>query len=207
MRPLGFAIVLAVCSSPFLSSSPKLTGGTGTIYVGSYAKRMVVIDEATERVTAEIPLVTGIPWSAHRSQDAHALLHSERRSGAFRGRRHRDPQVDRLLHAQRGQQESTGAGLRGRSSTPHHDARDADHDQAGRPVRDRRADIHPIRLEGPQGHPHAPVVDRSASPAYFSLAIRYSPDGKLLYVFSDEILILDATSLQQVGDLGSVALE
>ena len=69
MRPLGFAIVLAVCSSPFLSSAPKLTGGTGTIFVGSYAKRMVVIDEATERVTAEIPLVTGIPWSARRSQD------------------------------------------------------------------------------------------------------------------------------------------
>jgi len=36
-------------------------------------------------------------------------------------------------------------------------------------------------------------------PAYFSLVIRYSPDGKLLYVFSDEVLILDATSLQQLG--------
>ena len=69
MRPLGFAIVLAVCSFPFVSSSPKLTGGSGTIYVGSYAKRMVVIDEATQRVTAEDPLATGIPWSARRSQD------------------------------------------------------------------------------------------------------------------------------------------
>jgi hypothetical protein len=29
--------------------------------VGSYAKRMIVIDEATERVTGEIPLATGIP--------------------------------------------------------------------------------------------------------------------------------------------------
>jgi hypothetical protein len=71
MRTLGFAIVLAVSTSPFLSGSPaKLTGGTGTIYLGSYAKRMLVIDEATEQVTAEIPLVTGIPWSVRRSQDA-----------------------------------------------------------------------------------------------------------------------------------------
>jgi hypothetical protein len=29
--------------------------------------------------------------------------------------------------------------------------------------------------------------------------LRYSPDGKLLYVFSDEVLILDATSLQQLA--------
>jgi hypothetical protein len=35
-------------------------------------------------------------------------------------------------------------------------------------------------------------------PGYFSL-MRYSPDGKLLYVFSEEVLILDATSLQQVA--------
>ena len=69
MRPLGLAIVLAVCSAPFLGSATKLTGGTGSIYVGSYARRMVVIDEATERVWAEIPLVTGIPWSARPSQD------------------------------------------------------------------------------------------------------------------------------------------
>ena len=31
---------------------------------------MVVIDEATERVTAQIPLATGIPWFVRRSQDA-----------------------------------------------------------------------------------------------------------------------------------------
>jgi len=33
-------------------------------------------------------------------------------------------------------------------------------------------------------------------PGYFSL-MRYSPDGKSLYVFSEELLILDATSLEQ----------
>jgi len=74
MRTLGFALVLAVSSSPFLSGSPKLTGGTGTIYLGSYAKRMVVIDEATEQVTAEIPLVTASVVRASVSR-RHALLH------------------------------------------------------------------------------------------------------------------------------------
>ena len=42
MRTLEFAIVLAVSTSPFLGAPPKLTGGTGTIYLGSYAKRMAV---------------------------------------------------------------------------------------------------------------------------------------------------------------------
>ena len=50
-------------------NSPKLTGGTGTIYLGSDAKRLIVIDEATEKVTAEIPLTTGIPWSVRLSFD------------------------------------------------------------------------------------------------------------------------------------------
>ena len=66
-------------------------------------------------------------------------------------------------------------------------------------LRDRHTGIRPIRPEGPQGHPHASVDDPADEPAYFSVALRYSPDGKLLYAFSDEILILDATSLKQVG--------
>jgi hypothetical protein len=151
MRTLGLAIFLAVSSSAFLSGSPKLTGGTGTIYLGSYAKRMVVIDEATEQVTAEIPLVTGIPWSVRRSQDATRFYiqnadqeHFEVVDLATR------KSLDSFTLSE-GNTKVPGAGVRGRSSTPHHDARDADHDEAGRPVRDRRANIHPIRLEGAQG--------------------------------------------------------
>src|SRR3954468_8452291 len=69
MRTLGLAMVLAVSGSAFLSSAPKLTGGTGTIFVGSYARQMVAIDEATEKGAAEIPPTTGLPWPVHRSQD------------------------------------------------------------------------------------------------------------------------------------------
>jgi hypothetical protein len=35
-------------------------------------------------------------------------------------------------------------------------------------------------------------------PTYYSLALRYSPDGTLLYVFGHQILIYDTTSMQQV---------
>ncbi|PYQ68621.1 MAG: hypothetical protein DMG01_30650, partial [Acidobacteria bacterium] len=49
---------------------PKITGGTGTIYLGSYARRIAVIDEATEKLTAEIPLQTGLMWAMRLSADA-----------------------------------------------------------------------------------------------------------------------------------------
>src|SRR5215472_17178415 len=49
---------------------PKLTGGTGTIYLASYGKQLIVIDESTEKVTAEIPLRTGLSWTMRPSRDA-----------------------------------------------------------------------------------------------------------------------------------------
>jgi DNA-binding beta-propeller fold protein YncE len=37
------------------------SGGNGTIYVGTYAKKILVIDEATLRITDSIPISVGIP--------------------------------------------------------------------------------------------------------------------------------------------------
>src|SRR5262245_32779503 len=66
-------LALIVCACSLLATSPapdsKLTGGTGTIYLGSYARRLAVIDEATEKLTAEIPLKTGLPWAVRLSRD------------------------------------------------------------------------------------------------------------------------------------------
>src|SRR5436190_16136038 len=52
---------------------PKLTAGNGTIYLGSYARHIEVIDEATEKIAAQIPLETGIPWAVRLSRDATRL--------------------------------------------------------------------------------------------------------------------------------------
>jgi len=35
-------------------------------------------------------------------------------------------------------------------------------------------------------------------PSYFSVALRYSPDGKLLYVFGNEVTIYNAATMEQV---------
>lgn len=60
-------LLVAVCSPIAAVSAPssKLTGAAATIYFGTYAKRIAVIDEATEKVTAEIRLKTGISFAVH----------------------------------------------------------------------------------------------------------------------------------------------
>jgi hypothetical protein len=199
MRALGFAIVLAVGSSSFVNSSPKLTGGAGTIYVGSYNKRMVVIDEATEKVTTEIPLTTGIPWTAHLSQDATRLYvenadqqHFEVVDIATR------KSIDSFTLSE-GNRKVLALAF---AVDPQHrimtlltraTTKLVDRFEIGTPA------VIQYDLKDHKVIRTLPWATPADEPAYFSVALRYSPDGKLLYAFSDEILILDATSLKQVG--------
>ena len=39
----------------------RLVGGNGTLYVGGYAEKIYVIDEATEKVVREIRVSIGMP--------------------------------------------------------------------------------------------------------------------------------------------------
>ena len=72
-RTAAIAIV-AVTAAAFAASAAAQTqrnvsGGTGTIYVGTYAKTILVVDEASLRVTDTIPVAVGIPTSIAMSQD------------------------------------------------------------------------------------------------------------------------------------------
>jgi hypothetical protein len=197
MRPLGFAVVLAVCSSSSLSSAPKLTGGTGTIYVGSYAKRMIVIDEATERVTTEIPLATGIPWSARRSQDGTRFYIQNADQEHF--------EVVDL--ATRKSIDSFTLSEGNRKVRALAFAVDPQHRIMTLVTRTTTKLVDRFEIGAPtfvqydlKEHKVIRTLAWSTDPepGYFSL-IRYSPDGNLLYVFSEEILVLDAASLKQVA--------
>jgi hypothetical protein len=50
-------------------AAPTPTGGNGKLYIGTYAGDIQVIDEATEKLVDRIVLKTGIPRSAIPSQD------------------------------------------------------------------------------------------------------------------------------------------
>lgn len=51
------------------ANAPQISGGNGTLYLGTYTKSIYVIDEATETVKDRIPLRTGIPRTLELSAD------------------------------------------------------------------------------------------------------------------------------------------
>ena len=52
---------VALAATAGAQSGSDLSGGNGTLYVGAFPSRILVIDEATMEVTEEIPVTVGIP--------------------------------------------------------------------------------------------------------------------------------------------------
>jgi hypothetical protein len=75
MKPLRyFALValvglIAAVSVSGQRATPPLTGGNGTLYIGGYPNLIWIIDEATEKVAGTIPIKTGIPRRLTLSRD------------------------------------------------------------------------------------------------------------------------------------------
>jgi DNA-binding beta-propeller fold protein YncE len=177
--------------------APTLRGGTGTIYLASYAKRIAVIDEATEKVSAEIPLKTGLPWAMRPSRDGSVLFVQSA-----------DQEHFEIVDVKRRQTVDTF--MLG-DATTHVRALAFEVDPSQRfmvlVVRTARKLVDRFEIETPafiqydlKEHKILRTVPWSSDPEprYYSLNLRFSPDGKLLYVFSNRILICDASTLQQI---------
>ena len=68
------AVALTIGPAPLAgqargAKAPALTGGTGTLYIGTYKGEIELYDEATEKLTSTIKLKTGIPRSMTFSPD------------------------------------------------------------------------------------------------------------------------------------------
>jgi hypothetical protein len=197
MRALVLAAFVGVAVSAQHAPPAKSAGGTGTIYLGSYARRIIVVDEATEKPTAEIPLTTGIPWSVRLSTDGTRFyvlnadqehlevvdLATRKSLDSFtlsEGNR----QVRVLAFAADPQNRVMTLVTRAATKL-------SDRFEIGVPTF-VRYDLKDHKVIGTKPWTTDP------EPGYFSL-VRYSPDGQLFYVFSDEIRAFDAKTLEPVG--------
>lgn len=191
-------LLLALLGLTTAAPVPKpLTAGTGTIYLGSYSGHIIGVDEATEKVVAQIPLTTGAPYAVHLSTDRSRFYVQSANQEHFEvvdiagrksldsftlseGRTHvramtyeADPQHRMLV-------------LIARTSTKLID----------------RFEIGPPEFIQYDLREHKVVkrVPWSAEiePRYYGVTLRFSPDGKLLYAFGDEVTIYDAATLTQV---------
>jgi hypothetical protein len=192
---LAAALSLIAAAPP---NPPRLTAGNGTIYLGSYNKRISVIDEATEKLIAEIPLGTGIPWAVHLSHDATRLYVQ----GADLER------FEVVDLASRQSVDTFTLSDQNKHVRALAYAVDPQHRfmmlvaQTVTKLADRFDIGSPVFI---QYDLHAHKIVRTVpwtvepEPQYYYVHLRYSPDGKLLYVFADEILIYDTATLQKVA--------
>ena len=179
------------------SDPPKITGGTGKIYLGSYTRRIAVIDEATEKLTADIPLQTGLLWAMRLSADA-----------------------TRFYVQSADQEHFEVVDVASRKTLDTFTLSDGD-----RHVRALAFDVDPQnRFMVLVARTTTKLIDRfdigaptfiqydlkehkvvrtvpwatDPEPMYYYLQLRFSPDGKLLYAFANEIVVYDAASLKKV---------
>jgi len=71
MKRIALACALAVAAtlSVRTAEKPRLSAGNGTLIIGSYPKQFWIIDEATEKVVGTIPFSSGIPRRTTLSRD------------------------------------------------------------------------------------------------------------------------------------------
>jgi DNA-binding beta-propeller fold protein YncE len=196
-RPLLLTILAVLGAAAFGSAQSRLTGGAGTIYVGAYSKRIIAIDEGTERPSAEIQMTTGIPEALLLSADGKAfyvanadLEHIEVVDLATR------KVVDAFTLSEGNKKVRIMAyapdpQLRVMTLITTTTTKLVDRFEIGSPTLIR------YDLNGHKAIRTAPW-STDPEPGFYSL-LKYSPDGKLLYAFGDEIVILDSETLQPVG--------
>jgi len=175
----------------------KLAAGTGTIYLASYAKQLVAIDEATEKVVAGIPLRTGLAWTMRLSHDATRFYVESADQEHF--------EVIDIATRQTVDTFTLG------SPNVHVRVLAFDVDPQNRfmvaVARTATKLVDRFDIGVPtfiQFDLNAHRVTRSIpwttdpEPRYYYLNLRFSPDGSVLYVFSNEIHIYDARRLERV---------
>jgi len=196
-RLAPFLAVFVLAAAPMAAQPrPVPPSGTGTIYVGSYSGHITAVDEATGTFTT-IPLSIGAPSAMRLSPDRSRFYVQSANYERFevvdvRTRKSLDsftlssgPRHIRALAYEVDPQHRTMVVV-ARPSTKH-----IDRWEIGAPVF-LLYDLatHQITREIPW------TID--PEPAHFSVALRFSPDGKLLYVFGSEVTVLDALTLEQV---------
>jgi hypothetical protein len=202
LSALAFSALVATMSGSAAPASigsaepSKLTAGTGTIYFASYGKRLVAVDEATEKVAGGVPLTTGLAWSMRLSHDATRFYVQSADQEHF----------ETIDIAARRTIDTFTLG------TPdvHVRALAFDVDPQNRfmvvVARTAKKLIDRFEIEDPvfiQYDLAAHKVVRTVpwttdpEPRYYYLNIKFSPDGHWLYVFADKIHIYDASTLEK----------
>jgi YVTN family beta-propeller protein len=192
----GWLAPLALVSAGFFApANPPAVAGTGTIYVGNYKGSISIIDEATEKVIGEIPLKGGIPGRVIFSNDRSRLYIEDI---SYEKIEIVDREKRQSLDVMTLSDGKTKVRIWGMQPDPDNKylilvikryTLDADHWEIGPPTL-VQYDLATKKIA--RTIPWPKDEERERASVIFSL------DGKLMYLFGDDILIYETTGFTQV---------
>jgi len=200
-RVLSGAVVLAALFTLVAAAPTKLTGGNGTLYIGGWPNRIFVIDEATEKVTGTIEVTTagppkgGPPRSMVLSRDrkhfylTNSLEQVEILDVAAR---------KTIDHFSMSEGPNKRTYIRGMVPDP----LDRFLIMVLKVVEKKidRYEVGPPKMVvyDLKEHKIARTIPWPNNEERENVNVMFSPDGKLLYFFADDVLIYDTTDFRQV---------
>ena len=187
-------VVLALSAPRLIAQQPS--AGTGTIFMGSYSGNITAVDEASEKVS-KIPLKTGAPFVVRLSPDRTRFYVQSANQEHFE-----------IVDVKKRQSlDSFTLSDARKHVRPYAFEVDPQHKTIMFVARTATRLIDRWEISNPEfiqydlaEHKVTRTIPWAAEfePSYYSTALRYSPDGKFLYVFGHQILIFDAATMQQV---------
>jgi hypothetical protein len=182
-------------SAPPRATTPAINGGNGTLYIGGYPNSIWIIDEATEKVTGTIHLQTGFPRRAELSADLTRfyVLSAEMERIEIVDLPNRKT-IDTFTLTNRARK----VRIRAMKADPRHRflmllTRSAT-------KRDDRFEIGPSTLVqyDLKDHKIVRTIPWPDGQERDNADLTFSPDGKLLYMMGDDIIVFETENFTQV---------
>ena len=189
------ALIAAAAVAAFSPPAEVITGGNATMYLGARPNRILIIDEATEKVTGFIPTKTGYPETMDLSKD-HTRFYVY--SSTLQDIEIVDIAKKEVIDTFRLSEGNKRVWIRSFEVDPLHRFAII-HTRAATKLEDH-FEIAPNELIQYDLKEHK-VMRKIPWPKGEEreyAGLKFSPDGKFLYMFGEDVLIFDTTDFKQV---------
>src|SRR5262249_14457346 len=191
----GLAAAAVAVSFGAAPAPPKLAGGNGTMYIGAWPNKILILDEATEKVTGAIEAVSGLPSRMTLTRDRSRIYFVNSLAESVEII---DVNARRSIDHFKLSEGNKRTRIRGMIP-----------DSLNRFVvlltktaekKIDRFEISPTTLVvyDLKDHKNSRTIPWPNNEEREGVNIMMSPDGKLLYFFADDVLIYDTTEFKQV---------
>jgi hypothetical protein len=188
-------LAVAALTAVLAPAADKITGGNGTLILGGRPNKIFLVDEATEKVTGEILTKTGAPVDLELSQDRKRFYFL---NIAFEDVEIADLEKKQVIDSFRLSEGNKKMRIFSFAADPLNRYMMLFVKAATKQT--DRFEISPptLLLYDLKEHKVARTIPWPKGEEREGIGMRFSPDGKLLYLFSDDILAYDTTDFKQV---------